>query len=467
VEQNLKKVSSQVRHPASFRDPSGFLFERDGEVFRQVNRSYQSDYQELMESGLYKRCVDHGWMVPHEVVDLDPPLPEKAVAVLRPEIIPFISYPYEWCFSQLKDAALITLRIQREALQHGLSLKDASAFNIQFHEGRPVLIDSLSFERLHLGKPWIAYRQFCQHFLAPLALMAYRDVRLAGLMRIHIDGIPLDMTAELLPRRTLLNFGLLIHIHLHASAQRRTGDREIQAARGREISTRSLEGLVANLESAIEGLHWQQAGDWSDYYDFHNYGEEDLETKMRLVEQFLETTRPSIVWDLGANTGRFSRLASNRGALTLSMDFDPGAVEANYLETKAKSELHLVPLLMDLTNPTPSLGWDHEERNSLLSRGPADLVMALALIHHLAIGNNVPFPLLARFLAKAGRHLIIEFVPKSDPQVGKLLISREDIFDDYSQPAFEWAFEADFRIHAREPIGASGRTLYLMEPRSS
>src|SRR6185503_16964008 len=219
---NLNQNSAQVRHAAqrqggqlsaSFRDPSGFLFSRGGVLYRQVNRKYEQEYARLMESGLYEKLVKAGLLIPHLEVDEAPAESEVtrafAYKIIQPERAPFISYPYEWSFGQLKDAALATLSIQRRALKVGMSLKDASAYNIQFVRGKPTLIDTLSFEIYKEGQPWVAYRQSCQHFLAPLALMALKDVRLNQLLRVYIDGVPLDLASGLLPAKTRLNFGLL------------------------------------------------------------------------------------------------------------------------------------------------------------------------------------------------------------------------------------------------------------------
>jgi hypothetical protein len=457
-------TSDLARHPASFRDPSGFLFVRDGVLYRQVNQSYRDDYDLLVSSGLFDELVLAGALLPHEEVQVVPAETESAYKIVRPERLQFVSYPYEWCFEQLKDAALLTLRIQSKALGRGMTLKDASAYNVQFNAGRPVLIDSLSFERLMPGEPWVAYRQFCQHFLAPLALMAKRDVRLAQLLRVNIDGIPLDMAAGLLPWTSYLNFGLVVHLHLHASAQRRMAGRELPKPDStRSMGQRSLEGLIDSLRRTISGLKWEPAGSWADYYDFHNYDDQGFASKERLVAAMLEEAAPSVVWDLGANTGHFSRVASDTGAFTVSADFDPGAVEINYRTVKEKGERRLLPLLLDLTNPTPGIGWDNSERDSLRARGPADLVMALALVHHLAIGNNVPFPQLASFFASLAEWLLIEFVPKDDPQVQLLLRSRQDIFSDYTRESFEAAFAGRFRIVRAEPLPSSDRRLYLMQ----
>ncbi len=450
-------------HPASFRDPSGFLFERDGVLYRQVNRFYQKAYEAVRSSGLLDDLTEADLLIPHQEVSVPPADPETAYTTLRPVRVPFISYPYEWSFDQLKDAALVTLEIQKRALEAGMILKDASAYNIQFYRGRPLLIDSLSFEPWKEGEPWVAYRQFCQHFLGPLALMARRDVRLGGLLRVHIDGVPLDLASELLPRRTYFNFGLLTHVHMHAMAQRRLAGRRIEEREGgRGMGQRSLQGLLENLRSTLEGLTWEPAGSWSDYYSFHNYEQPSFEAKQLIVSRWTEELSPEVVWDLGANTGLFSRLAAEHSGLCVSADFDAGAVQLNYRKTKQEGEERILPLLLDLTNPSPGLGWAHQERDALAARGPADLVMALALLHHLAITNNLPFAELASYFAKIGKWLLIEYVPKSDPQAQKLLRSRRDIFDRYDRTTFEDAFSAHFSVEHRESIAGTERALYLM-----
>lgn len=449
---------------ASFRDPSGFLFNQGGCVFRQVNQSYAEEYNRLMESGLYAKLVKARILVPHTEVDIPAPVPSTAFKVIQPEKIPFISCPYEWAFSQLKDAALATLSLQKRALEYEMSLKDASAYNIQFQNGKPLLIDTLSFEIYQEGKPWVAYRQFCQHFLAPLALMAYVDIRLGQLLRLFIDGVPLDLTSELLPKRTKFHFGLLIHIHLHASAQRRYAGAVVKLpAAGRGMNKQSMVGLVESLERTIKNLNWNPAGtEWGNYYEITNYSDAAFEHKKVLVNKWLGQANPGSVWDLGANTGVFSRLASERGIQTISLDIDPAAVEQNYRQVKACKEANILPLVLDLTNPSPAIGWQNRERESFLERAPAEMVFALALIHHLAISNNVPFPQLVEFFDELGQWLIIEFVPKSDSQVQKLLASRVDIFDHYNRQEFEDCFSRRFEVVEAVQVRESERFIYLM-----
>jgi hypothetical protein len=451
----------------SFRDPSGFVFTRDGELYRQVSDDFAAQYDLLLASGLRDALVEPGLLVRHEEADLSLAPAPGAYRVLKPERVPFVSYPYEWCFGQLKDAALATLAAQKLAMDHGMSLRDASAYNVQFLRGRAVLIDTLSFERLREGEPWVAYRQFCQHFLAPLALMSYRDVRLGQLLRVHLDGIPLDLAAELLPRKARSRPSLAMHIVAHARSQRRhQADAEAPSSR-RRFGMQAFRGLVDNLESAVEKLYWEPGqSPWAGYYsEAESYSEQAMAHKRELVGSFIDMARPAAVWDLGANTGEFGRIATGRGIPTVCFDVDPASVELNWRRVRTDGVATLLPLLMDLTNPSPRIGWENAERQSLADRGPVDTVFALALVHHLAIGNNVPLPRLASFLRSTCRTLIVEFVPKEDPKTQVLLATREDVFPDYTREGFEHAFEERFSIERREPVMDSARVLYLMRGR--
>ena len=451
------------KEEGSFRDPNGFIFYCDDTLYRQVNGSYREEYDLLMDSGLYQRLADDGLLIGHEEADLSLAIGEEAYRIIAPRRVKFISYPHEWSFSQLKDAALATLAIQKIALEKGMSLKDCSAFNVQFERGRPVFIDTLSFERYREGQPWVAYRQFCQHFLAPLALMSHKDVRLNQLFRIYIDGIPLDLASSLLPVRTRFSFGLLTHLHLHARYQRRYEGETEKPRDGKKMTLNSLRGIIDSLESTVGKLGWKPGGtEWAEYYDDTNYTAAGLDNKDELLSNFLSRIPAGTVWDLGANTGRFSRIAAGRGNNVISFDIDPAAVERNYLDVRQEGREDLLPLLLDLTNPSSGMGWGGRERMSLSRRGPADTVLALALIHHLAISNNLPFDRIARYLAELCDSLIIEFVPKTDSQVRRLLVCREDIFDGYRQEEFEADFSRYFDIRGAEKILDSQRTLYLM-----
>ncbi len=452
--------------PSSFRDPSGGVVFDGRDYLRLVRPAYQPHYDRLMASGLHRELVQENLIVAHG--ELPAQATPDVYKLLRPEQVPFISYPYEWCFSQWRDAALATLRIQELALERGLTLKDASAFNLQFVEGRPKLIDTLSFETLGEPRPWAAYGQFCRHFLAPLALMSYRDVRLGRLLQTHLDGVPLDLASKLLPWRSRWCLWLRVHLHWHAASERRFEHSTRAEAAKKSYSANALRGLVASLQKAVQDLPEPAEGRvWSNYYDETVTGGDYVAHKQRLVGQWLQEMKPRSLWDLGANTGLFSRLAAAQGVNTIAFDSDAACVERNYQAARQDGTHNLLPLLMDLTNPTPALGWENTERMAFVGRGQPEAVLALALVHHLALGNNLPLDRIARFFAGLSSNLIIEFVPKNDSNAQKLLRVREDIFPDYTQQEFERAFSACFTIVQTEAMSNSNRVLYQMARRAA
>jgi hypothetical protein len=432
-----------------------------------VQEVFADDWRAFIDGGLYRSLVGDGLLVEHEDAPLEHAALPGAVAVIRPRELPLISYPYEWCFSQLREAALLTLELQRRALAAGMRLKDASAYNIQFDRGRPVLIDTLSFEAAEPGEPWPAYRQFCEHFLAPLALIAYRDPRLGLMLRDFIDGIPVDLAAALLPGRTRLRPGLLAHLHLHAGAQRRAEHAAPTAEHrpARRMSKLGQEALLDNLRRAVEGLRWQPHGHWVEYGITTSYTERGAASKREIVVRMLGAIDAGTVWDLGANVGTYSTIAAGGGRQVIAFDQDANAVEHHWRSLDADARASVLPLVLDLANPSPGLGWALQERRSIVDRGPADVILALALVHHLAIGNNVPLDRLAAFFASLGRRAIVEFVPKDDPMVQHLLSSRRDVFPGYTLDGFRAAFGGEFGIVEEVAIEDSARTLFLLEAR--
>ena len=454
---------------ASFRDPAGFVFRRDGVLYRQVQPPAAADWEAMHATGLLERLVTDGLLIDHDEAPLDDAASPEAVAVIRPRRLDFISYPYEWSFSQLKDAALLTLEIQSRALDAGMRLKDASAYNVQLEGGRPILIDSLSFEVAPATEPWPGYRQFCEHFLAPLALITYRDARCGLLLRDFIDGVPLDLAAGLLPGRTRLNLGLVSHLHVHAGVQRRAataspatgGDRPPP----RRISETGQRALLDSLRRTVEGLRWKPSGHWADYATTTSYSESATASKAAIVREMLDVIGGRTAWDLGANTGVYSALAADAGYRVVAWDSDAGSVEAHWLRVRASDGSPILPLIGDLANPSPSIGWGLEERASFVDRANADALLALALVHHLAIGNNVPLPAVAGLFARIAPNAIVEFVPKDDPMTRRLLAARRDIFEGYTLDGFRAAFAERFEIVREAPITDSPRTLFLLRRR--
>ena len=455
--------------PASFRDPSGFVFRRDGALYRQVQAPGADDWQAFLSTGLYARLVADRLIVEHH--DQAPELAALpgSVAVIRPRLVDVISYPYEWSFSQLKEAALLTLELHARALDVGMRLKDASAYNIQLDAGRPILIDSLSFEVAPATEPWPAYRQFCEHFLAPLALMAQRDARCGLMLREFIDGIPLDLAARLLPWRTRFNIGLSAHIHLHAGAQRRAANEPPPAPeaqkRERRISETGQRALLDSLRRTVEGLRWQPSSHWSEYASTTSYSDAATSSKGEIVREMLVAAGGRSAWDLGANTGVYSAMAADAGYRVVAWDQDAASVEAHWLRIHGDGSPSVLPLVLDLANPSPAIGWGLQERGSFLERGEPDVLLALALVHHLAIGNNVPLPGVAALFARIAPRAIVEFVPKEDPMTRRLLAARRDIFEHYTIDGFREAFGGPFRIVREAPVADSPRTIFLLERR--
>lgn len=456
-----------MREYSSFRDPSGFIFYEDSVLYRQINQSYRQQFEKLTDSGLYEKLVSENLIVKYEYIGQKTEDP-AILCVIKPERVPFISYPYEWSFGQLKDAALATLRINRLAADYGMILKDASAYNIQFVKGAPKLIDSLSFDFYEEGKPWIAYGQFCRHFLAPLFLAAQVDIRLLQLMRVYIDGIPIDLASKLLKRGK--GFGVKQHIHWHAKSLSKHSEdgKQPDKLRTARVSRFNYIAMIDSLIRTVDRIQLNAVKtEWMDYYDATNYSNKALNEKEAIVARLAEQTVCGHVWDLGANDGRFSRIVLAHGAQSVvAFDIDPIAVERNYQKVK-NDETDILPLILDLTNPSPGIGFANKERLPADKRQKPDCILALALIHHLAISNNLPFEKIAEWLAGLTENLIIEFVPKSDSQVRVLLATRDDIFNNYTQMDFEAVFKVYFDLVKAERVTESERTIYLFKKKEN
>lgn len=455
------------RNSGSFRDPSGCVFEKDGRIFRTVNSIYKDHFEAFVGSGLYSSLVEAGCILPFK--ESDRPV-EGAWKTLEVEKLPFISYPYEWSFQQLKDAALLTLRIQKAALDHGMILKDATAYNVQFFKGKPIFIDLLSFEKYADGSPWNAYRQYISHFYAPLLLMSRVDLRYGGLLRNFLDGFPIDFASQSLPWRSRFSPMIQLHVHMHAKMIKKHEDTRGRAeqveVRNKRFSLESHKTMAEGLFDATAGIKTPcQSTEWGDYYNDTNYDDDGFQEKKRIIEEICVRVAPRVACDFGANLGEFSRVLAKHVPVVLSPDIDPVAVERNYLLTKKNKEENIYPIIQDLCNPSPGIGWMNKERDSLLDRARCDLAMGLALIHHLCIGNNLPLDFVADLFSSTASHAILEFVPKDDSQVRRLLSSREDIFPDYDLEHCIAAFGRHFRSCEKFPISGSTRTvLFFFDP---
>ncbi len=450
--------STVIYHPSSYRDPSGFIFEKEGVIYRQVNTCFKEHFDHFTQSGCYKHLVEKGLLIPHEQVPENLTGDKSYYATLKPELISFISYPYEWSFAMLKDAALLSLQLVKEALNYEMILKDATPYNIQWHKGSLLFIDSLSFEK-YRETIWVAYRQFCENFLAPLLLMHHSKQPLHQLQLAYLDGIPVDVASNLLPFRSKLSVHTYLHIHLHAKI---SAKKKNVTGSSQRFSKQRLLNLINSLESLISKLNipYRQST-WSEYYDEAAKRNNYLTEKKKIFEQWINEL-PGIkkAADLGANDGEFSQLLAAKNISVIAADFDSYCINNLYKNVKSSGIKNIQPLIIDLSNPSPAIGVNSEERDSFIQRCKADLVIALALIHHLVIGKNIPFEKAAEFFCKIGDNLIIEFAPEEDEKVQLMLKSKKDIYIKYNEQEFLKAFDKYFSVIDKKPITSTNRVLF-------
>ncbi|WP_417351906.1 class I SAM-dependent methyltransferase [Flavobacterium alkalisoli] len=458
-------MQTQNRHASSFRDPSGYIFTENDTVLRQVNPVYFKQYNSLKNKGFYDKLFKAGLLIPHEEVKAD----ENGI-VIRPENIPFFSYPYEWSFNQYKHAALHTLKLQKYCIQNGYSLKDATAFNITFHKGKPVFVDSLSFDYYTEGEPWRAYRQFLMHFFAPLLLAKYYGNDILKLLMQHIDGIPLDKAAKMLPFKCRFSPVIYTNIYLTAKYDAKYSN-SVGAEKERKINI-SKEAQIKILDSLynyIKDFELNEKTEWKDYYSITNYDAEAFDYKKDLVRKWYGSVNASKLIDFGGNDGTFSRVLKDLAEEILVTDIDPNAVDQNYLQVLKNKESNILPLVSDLVNPVPGIGLNNAERDSLLDRikkGNYDVAMALALIHHISLTGNVPFSMSANLFASLTPYLIIEFPDRGDSWVDFLLNSKREFkghFDGYNITDFEKEYSVYFDIVEKQLIPNTQRTMYLLK----
>ena len=449
------------------------MFTSPDGVFRVLSPAGLEDWQALAGSKLWRELRKEGRVVATEPAELDPApdlLVGAGAAVLRHERVPFVSYPYEWPFSMLKDAALLQLDICRRALREDLALKDASPYNVQWRGTRPVFVDIGSFERLRPAEPWAGYRQFCMLFLYPLMLQAYKDLPYHAALRGSLDGIaPHDARAVLAGER--FRKGVLSNVLLHARLESRYAGVE-----GREVKREmrragfSKELLAANfgkLEKLVARLEWK-AGEtgWTGYGADNTYDDSAAERKAQFVRAAAARRRVGLAWDVGCNDGRYARIAADAAGLVVAFDADHATVDALYRRLRHERREDILPLVMSVTDPSPDLGWRGRERASLERRGTPELTLCLAVVHHVCITGNVPVREFLDWLRALDTALVIEFPDRGDPMVQRLLGGkREGSNPDYEKASFERALTERFTIDRSEPVSET-RTLYDARPRA-
>ena len=456
--------------PGSFRDPESRVFYADGQVFRSLSKEGLEDFEALAASGL----LDDARIVRTERADdaagLEQLLARETAAVLRHELIPFVSYPYEWTFSMLKDAALVQLDLLLAALDHELVLKDSSPYNVQWRGARPVFVDVGSFERLREGEPWVGYRQFCMLYLYPLLLQSAKGVPFHAWLRGSIDGIAPAQMRGLSSFRDRLRRGWFTNVFLHARLEQRYGDRGGEVKRDVKRAGFNKQILLANvrkMKKLVERLEWSPPeGVWVAYGERNSYTDDDARRKDEFVRDVSSSRHWPLVWDIGCNNGRYSRIAAEGAKTVVAVDADQGPVELLYRELRDQGDEQILPLTMNLADPSPGLGWRGLERKAMPERGKPDLVLALALVHHVAISANVPVKEFVDWLASLGCSLVIEFPTREDPMVEKLLAPKRDgLHPDYELGFFERCLGEAFEVERSERLESGTRVLYFARPK--
>jgi SAM-dependent methyltransferase len=473
-------MAAVEREPGSFRDPDSRVLNGEDAVYRALSSRGLADFHALRSSPLLADAMRSGTVVETELLDAPVPgataaeagLPAEPAAVLRHARIPFVSYPYEWSWSMLRDAALLQLELLDAALDERLTLKDSSPYNVQWRGARPQFIDLGSFEPLRDGEPWAGYRQFCTLYLNPLLLQSLKDVPFQPWLRGSLEGISPAELAGLLALRDRFRRGVATHVVLHARLERRYGDRGREVTRelrSAGFSSALIRANVQRLARMVRRLDWRPPETvWTVYERDKSYSGADEQRKDAFVRDAVTREPAGLVWDLGANTGRYSRIAAEQGSYVLAIDADQAAVELLYRELRDEGATRILPLTVDLAAPSPALGWRGLERKPLGRRGRPGLTLALAVVHHLSIAANVPLREVVDWLASLGGSLVVEFPHREDPMVQTLLAGKRDgLHADYDRAGFERLLSEAFDVERRETLASGTRTLYFARPRGS
>ena len=462
----MNSATAEV-NAGSFRDRDGRVYHYQQRVFRGLSESALSSFRQLREKPFYIKLVESGKLIGTREITLEEnPLPDDVktqwAGFLEHDPVPVISYPYEWTFSMLKAAASLQLHLVERAVSNGFTLKDATPYNIQFVDRKPVFIDIPSFEPLPQSEPWAGYRQFCEMFLFPMFLQAYKGCNFQPFMRASINGIDVQTAASLFGFRDRFRKGVMSHVWLQSKLDRRFGGASENVRSSLKSAGFNRELILVNvrkMQKLVKKLEWQAAGsEWGDYTEFHNYSDEDHVLKEDFIREVIAAEKPATVWDIGCNTGQFSRIAASGCRQVLSTDIDHVAVERLFLNPETPH--NILALVQNVADPSPNWGWRNRERSDLQTRSRPDLVLCLALIHHVVITANIPLAEFVDWLAGLTDKLVIEYVSRKDDKVQTLLRNKEDKYQDYSRESLEANLRRHFNIRAQQDVNDGDRTLY-------
>ena len=465
-------VPTQEFAHGSFRDRSARVFYSDGLICRAIDASALEEWTWVSSRPFFPEAMNAQKIIQTSLASTEKSrVPNTGfVATLQHERVPLITWPYEWCFSMLRDAALLQLELMERGLKEDCILKDASAYNFQFQGTQPVLIDTPSIVRTNPGTPWEGYRQFCQMFLYPLMLQAWKGVHFQPWLRGSLEGILPEQFARVLSWFDLFRSGAMTHVWLHARLQA-VAETQVSTASSLQahgFNKQMIQNNVAGLTRLVDRLQWKEVKSvWSDYDNVTGPVSRDGYEKEQFVEKVCASGHWKTVWDLGCNQGRYSRIAAKRSEVVLAMDADHLTIDRLYRALREEKNRIIVPLVTDLSDPSPGLGWRGQERSPLEQRSRPDLVLCLALIHHLVIGRNLLLSDVIRWLASLQATVIIEFIDRNDEQVQRLLRNRTDVFTDYSREEFLGLIENHFVVQEQFGLSSGTRTLYQLRPLKS
>ncbi|MBI2704156.1 MAG: methyltransferase [Actinobacteria bacterium] len=459
--------------PGSFRDPSSRVFLSDDRVLRALDEQAALDLTAAAEAPFFTQATRAGTIVPTTLLDEAPAafgITGPWAAVAEHPRLPLWTYPYEWSFSMLRDAAILQLDVLAAALADGFICKDATPYNVQFEGTSATFVDVGSFERLTPGDPWYGYLQFCQMFLYPLLFQAYADLPFQPWLRASIDGITPEEARRVLGPTRLARKGVAVHVALHAMAQRRLADAKADiktTMKQSGFNSRLIEANVKGLQKLVGGLEWKRSeSTWSSYSDRSHYSDRELRAKEAFVVEVASRSRCSLVWDVGCNDGHFSELVAAHAAHVLAFDNDHLVVDVLYRRLREAKTTNVVPLVVNLADPPAGLGWRGQERRGFLDRNRPDLVLCLAVVHHLAITSNVPTAEFLDVLVSLGAEAIVEFPTEDDPMVKRLLRNkRAGVHDGYALATFEEQVAERFNVERRLELDGGTRVLFDLLPR--
>lgn len=460
--------------PGSFRDRDSRVLVKDDRIFRVLSPRASANWDRLRSSQFFHRLLESNKIVATWEAD-ESHVPTSTATdrwcrVLEHERIPFLSYPYEWTFSMLKRAALLQLEILVESIAANLWLQDASSYNIQWFGTQPVFIDIGSFEEYPEGEPWVGYNQFCQLFLYPLMLTAYRGVSYQPLLRGTIDGIDPEFMRNLMSMRDLLRRGVFTNVVMQSHLNRAARDSNFSirsTVREMRFPKESLLNLLNQLRNLVSSLEWNpRKSVWSDYEETHQYPADDQDFKSKFVVDIAASRKPALVWDLGSNTGSYSLLVAPHADYVIGIEADTVAVEKFYRRLIDANVGNVLPLVNNLADPSPSLGWRGAERAPLTSRGQPDLILCLALVHHMVLAANVPMVEFLNWLGSFRADVVFEFVTRQDPMVKRLLLNKRDSYTDYGLSLIEEQLTGVFNVSSKAVLPSGTRHLYHLTPKT-